>query len=382
MLDPLDFYDLDALLTDEERAVRDNARRWVDAHARPIVQERWRAGEPLDLYRELGELGILGGTLEGHGCPGLGPVAYGLVMRELERADSCLRSMVGVQSNLTMFPIARFGSDAQRERWLPLLATGERTGCFGLSEPDAGSDPGSMRTRAVKDGDGWRITGTKRWITNGTNADICVIWARTDDGIRGFLIDGQAEGLTREKVGHKQSFRASDTAELILDETPAELLPNTRGLGSALEVLGQGRYGIIWGVLGAAEECLKTALEFAGDRVAFGKPIAGFQLVQGKLAQMVTQLTHAQLLAWRLGRMKEQGELPGPRVSLAKMSNVKTALDIARTCRELLGANGIMDDYGVMRHLCNLETVHTYEGTYDVHALVVGHAVTGVSAFR
>jgi glutaryl-CoA dehydrogenase len=384
---PLDYLDLDHDLSDEERAVRDSVRRFVDSEVRPIIADHWRDGRPLDLYPKLAELGLLGANLEGYGCANMGPVAYGLAMRELERGDSCVRSMVGVQSNLAMFPIWRFGSDAQKERWLPKMVTAEITGCFGLSEPDAGSDPGNMRTTARRGDGGWILNGTKRWITNGTNADLCVIWARAGDSarsIKGFVVDGDAEGLTREKIENKQSFRASDTAELILEDVfvpDDQVLEGAEGLGAPLTVLTQARFGIIWGVLGSAEACLEEALSFAKERIAFGKPIAGFQLVQRKLVEMATEIAKARLLAVQLARLKERGGMTGPHISMGKMNNVEVALRCARLARDVLGANGIMDDYPVIRHLCNLETVFTYEGTHDVHLLVVGHALTGENAF-
>ncbi len=323
----------------------------------------------------------------------MGAVAYGLAMKELERGDSCIRSIVGVQSNLSMFPIAQFGSAEQRALYLDKMRTGELSGCFCLSEPDAGSDPGAMRTRATKTSSGWTITGVKRWITAGTTADIAIVWAKTGEGarsIRGFIVPTDAPGVVREKIVNKQSFRASDTAELTFDDVKVgeeALLPKSDGLKSALEVLSHGRFGISWGALGAAEDCLSTALAFVSDRPAFGRPLAGFQLVQKKLADASAALTAAQLIAFRLGRLKERREaegrsVDGHQVSMAKMVCVKTALETARTCRDILGANGIMDDYPVMRHLSNLETVFTYEGTHDVHTLVLGAAITGQSAFR
>ncbi len=393
MPNPLDFFAFEDLLTEEERAARDSVRRFVEAKVRPHVAQAWRDAAPLPIMRELAELGLFGATLDLGDGPTLNYVAYGLCMRELERADSCVRSMVGVQSNLCMYPIFTFGSAQHKEELLPQLAAGTLVGCFGLSEPDAGSDPGNMSTRATKVDGGWRISGTKRWITNGTLADIAIVWARTGQGassIRGFVVPTDADGFSRHKLDGKQSFRASDTAELMLDDVfvPDEaLLPGTDGLKSALAVLNQGRYGICWGVLGAAEDCFATALDFAKERMAFGRPIAGFQLVQQKFAQMSARLTHAQLLAWRFGRLKDEavekgGDIEGARTSMAKMANVETALHIARTCRDILGGNGIMDEYGIMRHMSNLETVYTYEGTHDVHQLVVGHALTGQSAFR
>jgi glutaryl-CoA dehydrogenase len=383
---PTDLFDIDALLTDEERAVRDTVRRFVDAEVMPKVAAAYREGVfPYELIPGFAELGLLGATIHGYGCAGMGPLAYGLALMELERADSGVRSFVSVQGSLCMYPIWKYGSDAQKERWLPALCMGEQVGCFGLTEPDAGSDPGAMRTRARQDGDRWRVTGTKRWITNGTRADVAVIWAKIGEdagSVRGFVVRKGAPGFQQIPIEKKQSFRASDTAELVLDDVEAELLPGTKGLGSALGCLFEARTGIAVGVLGSAANCLETAIEFAKNRVAFGKPIAGMQLVQAKLAHMANELAKAQLVAVRLCRLKEQGAIEPVQVSLAKMNNVRTALEIARTCRDVLGANGITDEYPVMRHMCNLETVFTYEGTNDVHALVVGNFLTGHSAFR
>lgn len=391
---PWDVMDLEEEWTDEERLARDSVRRFVDAEVRPHVARWWREGTAPALLPALGKLGILGATLDlDGGGPTMGAVAYGLAMKELERGDSCIRSIVGVQSNLSMFPIWRFGSAHHHEKYLDKMRTGALSGCFCLSEPDAGSDPGAMRTRATKTDNGWVINGVKRWITAGTTADVAIVWAKTGEGarsIRAFAVDTDAPGLVREKILNKQSFRASDTAELTFDDvrvTEDALLPKSEGLKSALEVLSHGRFGISWGALGAAEDCLATALAFVADRPAFGRPLAGFQLVQKKLADASAALTSAQLIAFRLGRLKEKREaegrsLDGHQVSTAKMVCVKTALDIARTCRDILGANGIMDDYPVMRHLANLETVYTYEGTHDVHTLVLGAAITGHGAFR
>ena len=383
---PTDLFDIDALLTDEERAVRDTVRRFVDQHVMPKVAAAYREGAfPYELIPGFAGLGLLGATIHGYGCAGMGPLAYGLALMELERADSGVRSFVSVQGSLCMFPIWKYGGDAQKERWLPALQKGEKVGCFGLTEPDAGSDPGAMRTRAREVDGKWRVTGTKRWITNGTRADVAVIWAKTGDdasSIRGFLVEKGAPGFQQIAIEKKQSFRASDTAELVLDDAPAELLPGTKGLGSALGCLFEARTGIAVGVLGSAVNCLETTIAFAQNRVAFGRPIAGMQLVQAKLAHMANELAKAQLVAVRLCRLKEQGAIEPVQVSLAKMNNVRAALEIARTCRDVLGANGITDEYPVMRHMCNLETVFTYEGTNDVHALVVGSFLTGHSAFR
>jgi glutaryl-CoA dehydrogenase len=386
---PPDFLSLEDTLTDEERAIRDGTRRFAAEHVAPDIARAWREGRALThLFPLLGAQGMLGAGIDGYGCAGLAPRAYGLMMKELERQDSCVRSMVGVQSNLVMVPIAEMGSDAQRERWLPVLRRGEAIGCFALSEPDAGSDPGAMKTRATKVDGGYVLRGTKRWITNGTLADIALVWAQTGEGlkdIRAFLVDTRAKGFTAAKVGEKQSFRASDTAELHFDDvfvSDDDMLPLAQGLKSALHVLNQARFGIAWGVLGAAEACLAVAIDFAKERVAFGRAIAGFQLVQKKLVDAAGDIAKAELVARDLAEKKANGTMRSEHVSFAKMNNVDAALSVARVARDVLGANGIMDDYPVMRHLCNLETVYTYEGTHDVHLLVVGHALTGASAFR
>lgn len=386
---PPDLLSFDATLSDEERAVRDGTRRFVAEHVTPVIADAWREGRALaHLFPLFGAQGMLGAGIDGHGCAGLAPRTYGLMMKELERVDSCVRSMVGVQSNLVMVPIAELGSDAQRARWLEPLRKGEAVGCFGLSEPDAGSDPAAMKTRARKVDGGHRLTGTKRWITNGTLADVAIVWAQTGEGprdIRAFLVDTKTKGFSAVPVGEKQSFRASDTAELHLDDVfvgDDALMPGAIGLKKALDVLNQARFGIAWGVLGAGEACLAVAIDYARDRVAFGRPIAGFQLVQQKLARAASELAKAELLARDLAEKKANGTLRAEHVSLAKMNNVAVALEAARMARDVLGGNGIMDDYPVMRHLCNLETVYTYEGTNDVHLLVVGQALTGIAAFR
>jgi glutaryl-CoA dehydrogenase len=386
-----DIFDIDHLLTDEQRAVRDTVRRFVDDKVAPVVAKHWREGTfPDDLIPDFAELGLLGATLHGYGCAGMDVLSYWLALSELERADSGVRSFVSVQGSLVMYPIHAFGSDEQKQKWLPALASAKKIGCFGLTEPDAGSDPAAMRTRAEKVDGGWRLNGTKRWITNGTRADVAVVWAKTGDlsdpsSIRGFLVERGAKGFSQLHIEKKQSFRCSDTAELVLEDVfvpDANLLPGSKGLGSPLKCLFEARGGIAFAVLGAAAACLETTLEFAKSRVAFGKPIAGMQLVQAKLATMATELTKAQLLSLQLCRLKEAGRLEPVQVSMAKMNNVKCALDITRVCRDILGANGITDEYPVMRHMCNLETVYTYEGTNDVHLLVIGQHLTGLSAFR
>jgi glutaryl-CoA dehydrogenase len=388
---PTDVFDIEHLLNDEERAVKDTVRRFVDDKVMPLVADHWRSGTfPYELIPGFADLGLLGATLQGYGCAGMGPLSYWLALAELERADSGVRSFVSVQGSLVMYPIFTFGSEAQREKWLPALAQARKIGCFGLTEPDAGSDPGAMRTRATRVDGGWLLSGTKRWITNGARADVAVIWAKTgalDDAgsIRGFLVERGTKGFSQLPIEKKQSFRCSDTAELVLEDAfvPDEnLLPGTKGLGSPLKCLFEARGGIAFAVLGSAAACLETALEFSKSRVAFGKPIAGMQLVQAKLATMATELTKAQLLGLQLCRLKEAGRLEPVQVSMAKMNNVKHALEITRVCRDILGANGITDEYPVMRHMCNLETVYTYEGTNDVHLLVIGQYLTGHSAFR
>ncbi|HEY4223293.1 MAG TPA: acyl-CoA dehydrogenase family protein [Myxococcota bacterium] len=384
-----DVFHIDHLLSDEERAVRYTVRRFVDQKVMPLVAQHYRDGTfPDELIPGFAELGLLGATLQGYGCAGMGPLSYWLALSELERADSGVRSFVSVQGSLCMFPIYTFGSDAQKEKWLPALAAGKKVGCFGLTEPDAGSDPASMRTRAKKVDGGWSLSGTKRWITNGTRADVAVVWGKTGDdaaSIKGFIVERGMSGFQQLTIERKQSFRCSDTAELVMEDVfipDANVLPGTKGLGSALKCLFEARGGIAYGVLGSAAACLESTIEFAKNRIAFGKPIAGMQLVQGKLATMATELTKAQLLSMQLCRLKEAGRVEPVHVSMAKMNNVKCALEIARTCRDILGANGITDEYPVMRHMCNLETVYTYEGTNDIHLLVIGQHLTGISAFR
>lgn len=387
-IQPTDFYDVRNLLTDEERTVAEHVRRFVDAEVLPVIESHYEAGTfPNELIPTFGELGLLGSTLTGYGCAEMGPNAYGVAMLELERGDSGVRSFCSVQGSLVMFPIWKWGSEEQKNKWLPKMAKGELVGCFGLTEPDAGSDPAAMRTHARKVDGGWVLNGHKRWITNGTKADVAVVWAKTGDdskSIRGFLVERGTPGFTQQEIKGKHSFRASDTAELVFEDVklPADaMLEKTEGLKSALGCLSQARFGIAWGVLGAAEHCFSTAVDFAKTRIAFGEPIARRQLVQSKLAWMSTELTKAQLLAWRLGKLKEAGTIQPAQISMAKMNNVKIALETARLSRDILGANGIMNEYPVMRHMANLETVYTYEGTNDIHLLVVGQAVTGESAF-
>ena len=384
-----DYMDFQELLDDEEKLVRETARTFVNDHVLPIIDKHAQEETfPLHLIELMGELGFFGPTLpEEYGCAGLSNVAYGLLMYELERGDSGLRSMASVQGSLVMYPIYAYGSEEQKRRWLPKMARGEAIGCFGLTEPDFGSNPSGMRTRAVRQPDGtWRINGTKMWITNGTLADVAIVWARTEEGIRGFLVEKGTEGFTAPQMKGKWSLRASVTSELILDnvvvEEEASLLPSGLGLRAPLGCLTQARYGIAWGALGAADNCYQTALEYAKSRIQFDKPIAGFQLQQKKLAEMVTELTKGQLLALQLGRLKDKGTFSPAQVSMAKMNNVKVALDICRTARTMLGANGIMGEYPIMRHANNLESVYTYEGTHDMHTLIIGQEVTGIAAYR
>jgi glutaryl-CoA dehydrogenase len=383
----VDFMEIDSLLSDEEKLVRETVRSWVDQRFKPIIEEHHREGTfPMELVPEMGELNLFGATLEEYGLPGLNNVAYGLIMQELERGDSGLRSFVSVQSGLVMYPIHAFGSQGQRDRWIPKLASSEAIGCFGLTEPDFGSNPGGMRTTARREGDSWVLNGAKQWITNGTLADIAVVWAQTEEGIRGFLVEKGTPGYTASDQHGKFSLRASVTSELGLHDCriPAEnLLPETVGLKNALMCLTQARYGIAWGALGAAMECYHTALEYTKERIQFnGQPIACHQLVQEKLAWMITEITKGQLLALQMGRLKDQGRLKHYHVSMGKRNNVWVARECARLARELLGANGIVDDYPVIRHMLNIESVYTYEGTHDIHGLVIGEAVTGIPAYN
>jgi glutaryl-CoA dehydrogenase len=384
--DPLDPLALDSLLSDEEVAIRDAVRRFVDERVVPGVGDWFERGEfPAEVRAGVAELGLLGMHLEGYGCLGANATSYGLACLELEAGDSGLRSFVSVQGSLSMFPIHRYGSDEQKERWLPRMATGEVVGCFGLTEPDSGSDPARMRTSARRDGGDWILNGTKMWITNGGIAQLAVVWAKTDDGVRGFLVPTDSPGFSTSDVHRKLSLRASVTSELVMDDVrlPDDaVLPGVTGMKGPLSCLTEARYGIVWGAMGAARACLASALEYAGTRVQWGRPIAGFQLTQSKLADMTVQLQEGLLLAHHLGRMKDEDRLRPEQVSVGKLNNVRAALEIARTCRSILGASGITLEYPVIRHMNNLESVFTYEGTHEMHTLIVGHALTGLRAFE
>ena len=382
---PLDFLDLDALLSDEERLIRDSAAQFARERVMPDIEKWFEAGEfPREVATELGALGLLGMHLEGYGCAGTSAVAYGLACMELEAGDSGFRSFVSVQGSLAMFPIWRYGSEEQKQQWLPRMAAGEIVGCFGLTEPDAGSDPSSMRMSARKDGDDWILNGTKMWITNGSIADVAIVWAQSDEGVRGFIVPRGTPGFAARDIHRKLSLRASVTSELTFDEcrVPGEaLLEEARGLRAALSCLSEARFGIVWGAMGAARSCYASALEYAKTRVAFGKPIAAFQLTQQKLVDMMIEINKGTLLALHLGRKKDAGTLTPEQISAGKLNNVREALAIAREARTILGANGITLEYPVIRHANNLESVLTYEGTSEIHTLIVGHSLTGERAF-
>jgi glutaryl-CoA dehydrogenase len=387
----VDFYDVESLLSEEERAVRDTVRRFVDEQVMPVINERYlEGGFPVDLVPQIGALGLLGANLpEQYGCAGLNNVAYGLIMQELERGDSGIRSFASVQGALVMYPIYTYGNEGQRTRWLPPLASGELVGCFGLTEPDYGSNPGGMITTARETKDGWVLNGAKMWITNGSMADVAVVWAKTgalDDAksVRGFIVPTDTKGFTAKDQKGKLSLRASDTSELVLEDVRVgkdALLPNSGGLKSPLSCLTQARYGIAWGAVGAAMACFDEAVRYAKNRVQFDRPIGGFQLQQARLAEMLTEITKAQLLCVQLGRLKDRGTATPEQVSLAKRNNVDIAAECAREARRLLGANGILVEYQSMRHMANIESVYTYEGTHDIHTLVLGQAITGLNAF-
>ncbi|HEY5725201.1 MAG TPA: acyl-CoA dehydrogenase family protein [Methylomirabilota bacterium] len=382
----VDYFGFEEHLSDEQRMIRDSVRDWVELRFLPIVTEHHRnATFPVELAAELGEMGVFGATLKGYGCLGLDNVAYGLIMQELERGDSGLRSFASVQSGLVMYPIYSYGSDAQKNRWLPPLQSGEAIGCFGLTEPDHGSDPGAMKTRAVTKGKEYVLNGTKLWITNGSVADVAVVWAKGDDGeIGGYLVEKGTPGYSTLDIPGKFSMRASITSELAFQDCRIPLenkLPGVKGLKGPLSCLSQARYGIAWGAIGAAMGCYDWALQYAQQRIQFGKPIGSFQLVQQKLVWMINEITKAQLLCLQLGRLKDAGRVRPQQISLAKMNNVQMALDTARLARDILGAAGIVDEHPIMRHMMNLETVNTYEGTHDIHVLIVGRDVTGLDAF-
>lgn len=386
----VDFFESEQLLDPDEIRVRDSIRQWVESEYIPIVEEHHRKGTfPEEVIPELGEMGVLGANIDGYDCAGMNDVAYGLIMQELERGDSGLRSFASVQGALCMYPILSYGTEEHRKQYLPPMSRGEVIGCFGLTEPDFGSDPGGMRTRAERTGDGWRLHGTKMWITNGSLADVAIVWAQLpddmEDDIGGFLVETDRNGFEQNLISGKFSMRASDTSELVLDQVdiPEEnRLPGTSGLRSALSCLSQARYGIAWGVIGAAMDCFDTARKYAGQREQFDQPIASFQLVQRKLANMLSEITRGQLMNVQLGRLKEEGDCKHYHISMAKRDNTDAALDIARTARDVLGANGIVDEYPVIRHMMNLETVYTYEGTHDIHTLIIGEEITGIAAYE
>ena len=386
----LDYFDLESTLTQEERLIRDEARRFVDDRVRPDIAEHYEAGTfPTDIIPEMGEMGFYAPNLEGYGLPGVSETAYGLLMQELEACDSGLRSMASVQGALVMYPIYAYGTDEQKETWLPKLGTGEAVGCFGLTEPEHGSNPGGMETRAEKDDEGYVLNGSKTWITNSPISDVAVVWAREhsdpDTPVRGFLVETDRDGVTTNKIDEKLSLRASVTGEIGLNDVwiPEEnLLPGVSGLKGPLSCLTQARYGIAWGAVGAARDSFETAREYATERDQFGGPIARFQLQQDKLAEMATQITLGQLLAYRLAELKEHGEMRPQHVSMAKRNNVRMARNQSRIAREILGGNGITLDYSPMRHMANMETVYTYEGTHDIHTLVLGEDLTGIPAYN
>lgn len=383
----VDFMEIDTFLSDEEKLVRQTVREFADKEVVPHIEGWFREGRfPMHLVAALGGMGFLGASLSGYGCAEMSNVQYGLVMQELERADSGLRSFVSVQSALVMYPIHAFGSEEQKQRWLPSLQQGKAIGCFGLTEPDFGSNPAGMRTRAVKDGDHFVLNGEKSWITNGSIADVALVWARTPEGVRGFLVEKGTPGYTAKDIKGKMSLRASVTSSLSLADVriPASsMLPAATGMKSALDCLTQARYGIGWGAVGSAMSCYNEALEYAKVRKQFGdRPIAGHQLVQAQIAEMVTEITKAQLLALHVGRLKDLGRADFAHISMLKRNNVKIALDVARSARDLLGANGVADEYPVFRHMCNLESVFTYEGTHNIHTLIIGERATGIAAYQ
>lgn len=383
-----DFFNIGELLTEDQIMIQRAARDFVDKEVLPIIEKHNRAGTfPSELIPKMAELGFLGSNLpQEYGCAGLDNIAYGLLMQELERGDSGIRSFCSVQGGLVMYPIFAFGSDEQKKHWLPLLASGKKIGCFGLTEPDFGSNPGGMITRARKQGNDWVLNGAKMWITNGTVADVSIVWAKDESGeILGFLVEKGTKGFSAPEMKNKFSLRASVTSELVLQDVvvpESNRLPKAKGLSSPLKCLTQARYGIAWGALGAAIACYETALDYSKSRIQFDKPIAGFQLQQKKLVEMLTEITKGQLLAWKLGKMKDENTMKFSHVSMGKMNNVNIARNITHLAREMLGANGILDEYPVIRHMMNIESVYTYEGTHDMHTLIIGAEITGIEAYR
>jgi glutaryl-CoA dehydrogenase len=385
-VNPADFLEIDSLFSDEELIIRDTVRAWVRERILPEIGEWFEQGTlPMDIAPELGRLGLLGMHLTGYGTAGTSAVAYGLACTELEAGDTGVRSFVSVQGSLAMFAIWKWGSEEQKQQWLPQMAAGTKIGCFGLTEPDAGSDPGNMRTHARRDGSDWILNGTKMWITNGSVADVAVVWAQTDEGIRGFLVERGTPGFTTQDIKHKISLRASITSELILQDVrvPADaLLPEVLGLRGPLSCLNEARYGIVWGAVGSGRACYEAALDYSKTRIAFGKPIGAFQLQQQKLAEMVLEVNRGSLVALQIGRLKDQGRVRPEHVSLGKFGNVRGALEVARCARTVLAGNGITLEYPVIRHMNNLESVYTYEGTHDMHLLIIGEEITGIPAYR
>lgn len=384
---PLELFSIDSLLSDEEQAIRDTVRRYCDDKIRPHIADWFEAAQlPIrELAKELGSLGLLGMHLQGYGCAGTSATSYGLACMELEAADSGIRSLVSVQGSLAMYAIHHFGSEEQKNDWLPKMAAGEMIGCFGLTEPDFGSNPGGLRTSAVLDGSNWVLNGTKMWITNGSVADVAIVWARTESGIRGFVVPTDVTGFSASEIKQKMSLRASVTSELVLEDVRlphAAMLPNAKGLSGPLSCLSEARFGIVFGALGAARECLETAIAYSQTRKVFNKPLAAYQLTQEKLANMSLELGKGMLLALHLGRLKDAGTIRDEQISVGKLNNVRESIAIARECRTILGANGISLEYPIIRHANNLESVLTYEGTSEVHQLVIGQALTGESAFR
>jgi glutaryl-CoA dehydrogenase len=382
----VDFYNIEKHLTEEEIMVRDLVRDWVDEKVIPIIEDYYTKGNfPMELISEIGEMGLFGCNLEGYECAGLSNVAYGLVCQELERGDSAIRSCVSVQGSLSMYPIHAFGTEEQKQKYLPGMAQGKLIGCFGLTEPDHGSDPGGMETKAVEDGDSYVLNGAKMWITNGTVADLAIVWAKLDGKIRGFIVEKSDSGFSAPEMKGKHSLRASITSELVFQDCKIpkdRILPKVQGLKGPLSCLTQARYGITWGSIGAAMGCFHSSVDYSKSRIMFEKPIASFQLVQNKLAWMLREITKGQLLAYHLGRAKDNGEATPEMVSLGKMNNVDAAIQIARMARDIHGANGILNEYPIMRHMANLESVYTYEGTHDIHNLILGRWITGIQAFE